>query len=182
MNSPSGASAPQWSMWTSLLQPAHHRWTERTDSTQKNTYFVSRWEVLQSLFRVPKFICIHLSCQSKTWSVNHSVTPLRKRGCTKNAGRPFTHLTMLRWSSRGGESCWFVWQARHRSPLCVLSDREFPCARVCRYSFVFHSFMPILNELTCSRWEKGSSEWRLRSQERRTRPLSFLNGLSEGKT
>lgn len=41
------------------------------------TYFVSRWEVLQSLLRVPKFICIHLSWQSKTWSVNHSVTPLQ---------------------------------------------------------------------------------------------------------
>lgn len=38
---------------------------------------MSRWEVLQSLLRVPKFICIHLSWQSKTWSVNHSVTPLQ---------------------------------------------------------------------------------------------------------
>lgn len=46
---------------------------ERKDSTEENrtaregTYFVSRWEVLQSLLRVPKFICIHLSWQSKTW-------------------------------------------------------------------------------------------------------------------
>lgn len=36
-------------------------------NTTKATYFVSRWEVLQSLLRVPKFICIHLSWQSKTW-------------------------------------------------------------------------------------------------------------------
>lgn len=38
---------------------------------------MSRWEVLQSLLRVPKFICIHLSWQSKSWSFNHSVTPLQ---------------------------------------------------------------------------------------------------------
>lgn len=52
--------------------------TQKKQNSKINvTYFVSRWEVLQSLLRVPKFICIHLSWQSKTWSVNHSVTPLQ---------------------------------------------------------------------------------------------------------
>lgn len=59
------------------------------------TYFVSRWEVLQSLLRVPKFICIHLSWQSKTWSFNHSVTPLQ-------GGQKKTPVAALRiWQAWG---------------------------------------------------------------------------------
>lgn len=34
------------------------------------TYFATRREVLRTLLRVAKFICIHLSRQSKSWSVN----------------------------------------------------------------------------------------------------------------
>lgn len=74
-----GTRSPPVTSHTSVLSNINS--SEHTDTlkyTKMNvTYFVSRWEVLQSLLRVPKFICIHLSWQSKTWSVNHSVTPLQ---------------------------------------------------------------------------------------------------------
>lgn len=58
-------SAPERSSPPSNPKSDRTQGLNRTE--QKAAYFVSRWEVLQSLLRVPKFICIHLSWQSKTW-------------------------------------------------------------------------------------------------------------------
>lgn len=78
------------------INPPEH--TDSEENTTNGTYFVSRWEVLQSLLRVPKFICIHLSWQSKTWPL---ITAwLLCKGAEDTGGR-FTHLTSLRRSSRG---------------------------------------------------------------------------------
>lgn len=86
---------------------------------------------------------------------------------------PFTHLKSLRWSSRGKNSCWFACQARHKFLLAGWFDREFPCAIVCRYSPVFHSFMPIQVEGRAA-GEKAGFFWRgLRSQERYSHPFPF---------
>lgn len=154
----------------------------RTDTMKEKkrhgTYFVSRWEVLQSLLRVPKFICIHLSWQSKTWPL---ITAWLLCKGAEDTGRRFTHLTSLRWSSRGKNSCWFACQARHKFLLVGWFDREFSCAIVCRYSPVFHSFMPIQIEGRAA-GEKAGFSWRgVTESGTLDSSLSFLNRLSVGK-
>lgn len=109
----------------------------RSDRTQglnrtepKATYFVSRWEVLQSLLRVPKFICIHLSWQSKTW-------PLITAWLLWKGGQNETPVAVLR-----------IWQAWEEVPddkthVDLLVNNSFWQAgvtesfpAVCRYSSV----------------------------------------------
>lgn len=160
-------SKPVSQVSASVCLNGSHKSIKHTHTHKNLTYFVSRWEVLQSLLRVPKFICIHLSCQSKTWSVNHSVTPLR--------GGQKTPAAVSR-----------IWQSWDEVPdikshaelpvklyiesswLSCLTRESFQVAIVWRYSPVAHSFMPIQIEGRCGRWGKlrGFFSAGLRSQKR----------------
>lgn len=87
----------------------------------------------------------------------------------------------MRRSSRGQNSCWFACQARHKFLLAGWFDREVSCAIVCRYSPVFHSFMPIQTEGRAA-GEKAGFFWRgVTESGALDSSLSFLNRLSVGK-
>lgn len=150
--------------------PSRPSGTERTDSTQeeqKTTYFVSRWEVLQSLLRVPKFICIHLSWQSKTWPLI-TAWLLWKGGRTRHRSlfyafdKPETKFQMIKLML----IC-----------LSIIPSGKLVWQRVFLLSVdipLFHSFMPILIEGRAAGEKAGFLfAGGLRSQERRTHPFPF---------
>lgn len=136
---------------------------------------MSRWEVLQSLLRVPKFICIHLSWQSKTW-------PLITAWLLWKGGQNETPAALLR-----------IWQAWDEVPddkthvdLLVINSswptcvtESFPAA--CRYSSVSFIYADP-NGGTRSRRESWVLFWRgVTESGAPDSSLSFLNRLSVGK-
>lgn len=136
---------------------------------------MSRWEVLQSLLRVPKFICIHLSWQSKTW-------PLITAWLLWKGGQNETPAALLR-----------IWQAWGEVPddkthvdLLVINSswptcvtETFPAA--CRYSSVSFIYADP-NGGTRSRRESWVLFWRgVTESGAPDSSLSFLNRLSVGK-
>lgn len=137
---------------------------------------MSRWEVLQSLLRVPKFICIHLSWQSKTW-------PLITAWLLWKGGQNETPAALLR--------IWQAWDVEvpddktHVDLLVINSfwqtcvTESFPAA--CRYSSVSFIYADP-NRGTRSRRESWVLFWRgVTESGAPDSSLSFLNRLSVGK-
>lgn len=112
----------------SALCPRCYRGTEVTDLRdcwyliwgKTETYFATRREVLRTLLRVAKFICIHLSRQSKSWSVN-------LRDCVAARERePSSHASDKPWCGMSEISHRSA--ARHHHKSLPWSDENNPRA------------------------------------------------------